>query len=498
MRIENFIFHIRNFAWLTASQMVMKLVALFVLPITTYYLSPKDFGVIAIFTVVQALLSGMFGMGFHSFAGRMIFKYERTDPDECKERLGAILVYIVIFSTFGSIVASIFIKQIAGLLIGDIVLPGNIYYFIPVAMAFFMNIHGFATGTLLNLQLNKKFFFVDFAQFALLMPSQILGLVFLKFTVWDILVLQLLVQVIVAFYGLWNVRNWVSFRMGKMKIFREAMLFSFPLVPLNFAGWIQDRIDKIFLNSIHSISSVGIYSAGTNLANQYSFISRPVAITMKTEISKRLDSNHELIQKDITESFALFFQISIFLYFAISLFSKEIVTILMNQRFHECYKIVPIFTLSIVFAEITGFFQLKFIYRNQTSWFPISLIGAALLNAYLNFLLIPRFDIYGAAFAKTCSEFIILFTTYYISQRLHKTEYGIRKNFVSLVSIIIVVFIIERIKLSPVLLIFLKSALMILYLFILDNIFKKRNARYSQVRKIVMNGIHDRIRAVIK
>lgn len=493
MHIDSFLFHIKNFAWLTASQVMIKLVSLFVLPIITYYLSPKDFGVIAIFTVVQALLSGIFGMGFHSFAGRVIFKYERTDPSECKEYLGAILVYIILFSIVGSIIASIFIKPIAKLLIGEIVLPGTMYYYIPVGMAFALSIHGFATGSLLNLQLNKKCFFIDLAQFILFMPGQLIGLALLKFTVWDILVLQLVVQTIVAFYGLWSMKRWLSFRLEKMKIFKEAMRYSFPLVPLNFAGWIQDRIDKVFLNTMHSIGTVGIYAAGTNLANQYSFFSRPIAITMKTEISKRLDADHSNIQDDIRESFALFFQISIFLYFLISLFSREIVIMLMNQKFRECYRIIPIFTLSIVFAELTGFFQLKFIYKNKTSWFPISLVMASFINAYLNFVLIPRFNIYGAALAKTCSELVVLFTTYYISQYLHKTEYNIYRNFVPLVLVMAVVAIVGQLELNILTSLFVKSVLLIAYLLLLERYFSRNNKRYIQIRSMVLDAIRNKL-----
>ncbi len=489
MDIKNFTFHIKNFAWLTASQVMIKIVSLFLLPVITYYLSPKDFGIIAIFTVVQALLSGTFGMGLHSFAGRMIFKYERTDPKECKERLGALLAYTIMFSLVGSIIASIFMEEIADLVIGTIDPPRHIFYYIPIATGFLMSVQGYATGTLLNLQLNKKYFFIDMANFILFMPAQIVGLTIFRFSVWDILVLQLMVQVFVTIYALWSLREWLSFRLEKMKIFKEAMVYSLPLVPLNFAGWIQDRIDKIFLNNIHSISSVGIYTAGTNLANQYSFFSRPIAITMKTEISKRLDSNHERIQKDIQESFALFFQISILLYFLISLFSKEIVSILMNQRFHECYKIVPIFTLSIVFAELTGFFQLKFVYKNQTVWFPLSFILAAFLNGYMNYILIPKYNMYGAAYAKVCSELVILFTTYYMSQKLHKTEYAIMANAVPLVAVIIAIFILQKIQVHMTLMIMIKISLIMIYIVLLDTIFKKKNMRYWQIRCTIINGI---------
>lgn len=485
----NLKFHIRNFAWLTAAQIVSKVVSLFVLPIITFYLSPKDFGVIAMFTVVQALLGNVFGMGLHSYAGRIISRYERSNAQECREYLGAIFIYLLLFSFIGIIISLVFIEQIFHVLLGDIKLPSRMFYFVPVAMAFTMNIHGFSTGSLLNLQLNKKGFFIEIVQFILFMPTQIIGLSFFGFTVWDLLILQLVVQVIITFYGLWYIKGWLSFRLEKMKILREAMMFSFPMVPLGFAGWIQDRIDKILLNSNNSLSSVGIYTAGTSIANQYSFFSRPIAITIKTEMMKRLDSEHPKIQKDIRESFAFFFQVSILLYLLISLFSKEIVTLLMNRRFHECYRIVPIFLLSIIFSELTGIFQVKFFFKNKTIWFPASLIFAAIMNAYLNFILIPRYDIYGAAFAKTLSELAILFTTYYMSQHFHKTDYNLIKNFIPLIMVIGIVLIIEYITMGYWAMIIFKVFILLLYFTLFDYFFKKYNERYCEVRCLLVNKI---------
>jgi O-antigen/teichoic acid export membrane protein len=485
----NLTFHIKNFAWLTAAQIVSKVVSLFVLPIITYYLSPNDFGTIAMFAVVQTLLGNVFSMGLHTYAGRIIAKYERTQVQECKEYLGSIFVYILLFSFVGVAISLIFIDQIFQVLLSNMKLPSRLFIYIPIAMAFVMNIHGFSTSSLLNLQLNKKCFFIELMQFVLFMPFQIIGLTLLGFTVWDVLFLQLVVQVIVTFYGLWYMKDWLSFRRAKMGIFREAMRFSLPMVPLGFAGWIQERIDKIIISNNSSLSSVGVYAAGTNIANQYSFFSRPIAITIKTEMLKRLDSEHPKIQEDIRDSFAFFFQVSILLYLLISLFSKEIVMVLMNKRFYECYRIVPIFLLSIIFSELTGIFQVKFFFRNKTMWFPASLVFAAIMNAYLNLILIPRYDIYGAAFAKTLSELAVLFTTYFMSQYFHKTDYRLLRNFIPLFAVVGIVFAIEYIEINYWIMVIVKLSIIVLYFAIFDYYFKRNNARYHEVRCLLVDKI---------
>ncbi|HRR40891.1 MAG TPA: polysaccharide biosynthesis C-terminal domain-containing protein, partial [Syntrophales bacterium] len=248
-------------------------------------------------------------------------------------------------------------------------------------------------------------------------------------------------------------------------------------------------IDKVYLNSIISLNAVGLYSAGVNIANQYSFLSRPVMTTIKPEISKRLDSGDEGVQGDIKDAFLIFFQISLFLYLLMSLFSKEIVQLLMNERFHECYRIVPIFLLGIIIAEVTGIFQLKFVYKNQTVWFPITLFCSALLNVALNYFLIPFLDIYGAALSKTLTEMGLFVLTYIIAQRLHKTEYELMTNVWPLLIVIAITYISDNLTVPPLNLFIFKVGASCLYGFSLDFFLLRVSKRYGEVRKMFMGFV---------
>ncbi len=487
--MSTYSFLMSNFFWLTASRIITRVVSVFSLPIITYYLSPEDFGIIAMFSVVQLFLGSFFGLGIVSYSGRVIYKYERTDKEQCKKRLGLILIYLSIFSVLGVLISAIFIKRLALLLLGDILVPDAMYYYIPIVMAFLMSIYGFCSNLLLDLQLNRRLFYLEMTQFILFLPAQLVGLIYFRFNVWDVIVLQLVVQCLVFFYGLWLIRDWLSFSSKEIRLFKEAMTYSLPMVPLNFAGWIQDRLDKVFLNRMISINAVGIYTAGVNLASQYSFISRPITTVIKPELSKRLDSNDPNVQNDIKDLFTLFFQFSIFLYLIISLFSRELVTILLNVRFHECYRIVPIFLLSIIFSELTGIFHLKFIYKNKTIWFPITLSISCGLNVVLNILLIPKYDIYGASVAKTLSELSVLFITYAIVQRLHKSEYRLIHNFIPLILVILITFTITLYPVWNLYLLAGKALLSCAYVVFLDIYLRKYNMRYNDVRAIMLKKV---------
>ncbi len=479
-------FILGNIFWLSTVRIFTKVTTLLTLPIVTFYLSPQDFGVLAMVAVVQTFLCGIFSLGLGSYAGRVIYRYERTDGQECRERLGVILFYLSVFSLAGCLVAALLIDRLVAIFISDIIFPGRIYLYIPVAMAFLLSVYGFVSDNILSLQVNKLIFYLELLQFILFMPVQIAGLCFWGFDVWDIIVLQAVVQLIITMYGLWLIREWLSFSFRKLKIIKEAMQYSLPMVPLNFLSWVQDRIDKVYLNSMISLNSVGIYAAGVNIANQYSFLSRPVMTSIKPEISKRLDSGDEGVQDDIKDAFLIFVQISLFLYLVMSLFSREIVQLLMNERFHECYKIIPIFLLSIIFSEATGIFQLKFVFKNQTIWFPVTLFFSALLNVALNYFLIPPLNVYGAALAKTLTETVLFGLTYFVAQRLHKTDYGLKQNFWPLLSVVALVFLIDNLSVAWGYLLALKFGVTLFYALTLDLVLARVSRRYGEVRKMAL------------
>ncbi len=134
------------------------LISLFVLPIITLYLSPEAFGIIALFSAESAFLTGIYGLGLHTFAGRMIFKYDRRNKKTCKQYLGVILFYRILFSLIGLFISLPFVKILKNLILKDVILPNPLLLYIPAAFAFFSSIYGFTTNSFLNFQQNKFFF----------------------------------------------------------------------------------------------------------------------------------------------------------------------------------------------------------------------------------------------------------------------------------------------------------------------------------------------------
>ena len=329
--------------------------------------------------------------------------------------------------------------------------------------------------------------------FWLLTPIKIVGLVWLGFGWVEVVILEIIVWIVVAAFSLWLVRNKLGFSFKRLRILPHALRYSVPYMLRRFSSWIQRQIDKVFLGRMTDISNVGVYAIGMRVSEGYELFSRPVNTSVKPEISKRLDMKDKNINDDIRNYFGLFFQFSLLLIFSISIFSRELIWLLTDAKYFEAFKIIPLAVLGRMLSQVGSLFRLKFIHKNRTIWIPTAMIVGVLLNVSLNYFLIPRFGIVGAASATVLANLGVLLVCYFISQRLHFTRYDLRKNFSVLIAVLLLIFGIQKMQLNLMAGIPLKLAAIIAYAAILYKYFMRTNKRTREMRDLVLVTLKEKI-----
>lgn len=481
---SRYTFLAKNVFWLTLGRIVSVVLPLIALPIITTYLDPKAYGIIALFMVEASLLGSLYGLGLGVFASRMIYKYERSNKETCFQYLGVILFYLIVFSLIGLFISLPFVKTLKRLIFKDVLFPYPFLFYIPVIYGFFDSIHGFTTNSFLSLQQNKKYFICNITGVLLLIPLKVAGLVWFSFTWIEIVTLQLIVKIIIVLLSLWLIKENLSFSFKRLRIIKYALRYSLPYIPMYFCGWIQQQIDKIFLGRMHAVSYVGVYAVGLRVSEGYQFFSRPMATSVKPEISKRLDMRQKNINKDIGDFFTLFFQLSLFAIFSLSIFSKEIIDILTDVKYSPAFKIIPLAMLGYMCSELSGIFHLKVVYRNKSIFFTLFAFLGAFLNVSLNYVLIPRYGIVGAACATALANLIILFIWYVVSQKLHFTRYHMLKNFSVFILVTALIFLIQYLFPHSALMVSLKCVFIVCYAIILIKYLLRTNKRFLELKQL--------------
>jgi O-antigen/teichoic acid export membrane protein len=185
-------------------------------------------------------------------------------------------------------------------------------------------------------------------------------------------------------------------------LLRKMLLFSMPFLPASIFFIMIEMADRIMLGWLSSVEDVGLYGAGYKIGAIVLLIVRAFNLNWQPFYLKS-EHNDSVIQFEQIGSrfivFLIFISTIITMIWPI-LFKININNIyLIGEAFWSGGEIIPIIAFSYA---IYGVFilQMPSIYiKNKQSWVPYFWGAGFIINFISNYLLIPGYGFYGAAFA---------------------------------------------------------------------------------------------------
>jgi O-antigen/teichoic acid export membrane protein len=211
----------------------------------------------------------------------------------------------------------------------------------------------------------------------------------------------------------------------KREYVTRMLSFGLPLVPSALAMWILTLLDRYFLKVFTSMEVVGIYSLGYKVAMimsmliviPFSMAWGPLMLKWKNE-----DRSKVLYSK----TFKYYAIVGFFFVLSLSLLSKELIQIMTTSPYYSAYRIVFLIALSYMFHGFYMIFTAGCTFYRKTFYFAIATGSAALLNTVLNIVLIPHFQMMGAAAATAISYFSMMILMYFFSERFYHIPFEFR------------------------------------------------------------------------
>ena len=175
-------------------------------------------------------------------------------------------------------------------------------------------------------------------------------------------------------------------------------------------------IDTIILRNLSSSSSVGLYSIGISLANMLWIIPDAFKDVLMNKTSKE-DSIG-----DIIFSLKSNIIISLIITLGFILLGKLFITIVYGSEFIDSYiaTIILFFgSISMIFHKIISPLLYSKGYQKKLC---VIFLSAVFLNIVMNYILIPKFDIIGAAVASVFSYFLAGISILLIFSKMYKLK----------------------------------------------------------------------------
>ncbi len=233
--------------------------------------------------------------------------------------------------------------------------------------------------------------------------------------------------------------RYVGFKRVNRRLVTSMIRYAAPMVPATLLWLITSISDRFILRYFHGEYLNGIlaiaYKIPTILTTVFTMFSQAWNMSAISE------NNSSGRNRFYTEVFSLNQSFMYVLSAGILLLIKPITYVWVDSDYFISYKYAPILVLATVFTCFNVFLGSVYIAQKKTKHTFFTSLAAGLINIVLNFALIPKYDIYGAAIATFIAYFVVFFYRLYDSRRYIRFGFSLSKILTNTVLLAVMVVI---------------------------------------------------------
>ncbi|MES2376886.1 MAG: oligosaccharide flippase family protein [Bacteroidota bacterium] len=405
---------IKTFSVYTITAIVSAGLSIFILPILTKYLSPKDYGITALFSTYVMIASPF--MGFSSSGLFWIKFFKQEDKDKLNKY----------FSTYYWFVSFCAICLIFLLLIFSPIFKSysffNILFIALVPITSFFSVIGDETR---NYFVNNKrpvTYFVYSISVVLFELALSYIFVVYVFRSWEGRILawvtSLFIQFIFTTFLFAPQKKYLKFEI-KIPYLKELIIFGYPLIFHQLGKFVINQSDRLFITKMVSIDAAGIYSVGYQVG---SMLLLPIGAFVNFYapfVYERLANINEEKKIEIVRLSYYFVAIILICFVGIIAISPLFFKLLIDPKFNGGMQYVFWVALAYVFWGGYMLFATTIFFKQRTKILGWLSVVNVLLNMTLNYFFINKFGPVGAAYATSVSFFVVLLITAFFSNKFY-------------------------------------------------------------------------------
>jgi len=366
------------------------------LPIFTFLLTPSEFGIMSIFTTITAILIVMMSLS----SQQSVIRYYHSNEINFDQFLGSLIPLVSLFTICG---------------------VGLVYYFKPV-LSSFINVEESVLvlasivaffGVFLQLELSylqaskssktytkilvlRNVLIIGFSvAFILSLEKDVYyGRFYSEALVGGLLFLFSIISLVRASHLCWN-----------LEYIKKLLTYSLPLVISSLSGLLLLSSDVIFINNFLGSEKAGLYSFAFS-------VSMVIYVLISAINNAWLPFYYESVNEKKIESIQnvalLNLKIVLSFSFLVVIYGEYAVVLMAPDSYYESHVLIPIIAMGFVFLFLSNLFVSHLMYHKKTRIVAIFIMVAAIVNVGFNYLFIPMYGYFVAAWT-TLLAYIILF-----------------------------------------------------------------------------------------
>ncbi|MDR3609091.1 MAG: polysaccharide biosynthesis C-terminal domain-containing protein [Ignavibacteriaceae bacterium] len=468
----------RSVIWYSLGNIFIRSVSFFFLPLYSNLIRAADFGNYSLLMSVYAILLVVYQLGMFNAMNK--FFIEESSAARRKLIFSSILNSILITGVFLTLLFSILSSRLSHIIFNKYDFSSLLtFVFISI---FFETINAYILYLLKTMEMAKKAVSYTALGAILNLVLNIILVYYLRLSIAGIIYSQLISVFILCLILSYLIKDNYVFRIDK-DILKVVIKFSIPILFASLFTAGSNVADRFILNIFAGREEVGLYSFAYRIAivmNIFvaSFYAAWNPHSLNLYYKKDYESSFGVTLNKLVASCCL-------ILLTVSLLTRYLFDIniygisLFNPGYKAGIIIIPIVMTGYIFNGISLFYTVYPTVANKTHHILLANLTAFALNIGLNFLLIPRFGMVGAAISTLTGFLFSSFYLFFVSRKAIIIEYQYRELIIIIITVVL--FLIIGLSSKNI---FIDLLLILLYLFTLQFFAKIRINQISAVTNI--------------
>jgi O-antigen/teichoic acid export membrane protein len=397
----------------------IKSLAFFILPIYTRIFSPSEYGVIEMFSTIAGILSILMTMGLDSAQSFYFMEAKNKKIYDTNIIITSILQLRITLGVFVIGMVAIFTPYILNFAF-DTHQPSKLLLIVAFSV-FFANLVSQSLEVFRLLYKPWQYIGLSFLQTILAIGLILYFSYVKKMGIEGYLVgnmLGMFMAMLIGWFATKKYRYWSTI---EISLWKNFLKFGLPLVPAGFTIWVMQASDRWFVMNMLGSYEVGIYSIGAKFAM---LLALGIEVFRKAWWPLAMDILHKpegsRFIRDIARWYILLGSIGAV---TLALIAPYLVRIMVDEQYFESWRIVGILGWSGIFYGFYLISELGIFKSKKTYYsFYINLFGA-LINIGLNYFLILKLGMIGAAYATVVALMISNILAMKVSNRFFPVKW---------------------------------------------------------------------------
>ena len=425
---------IKGSSILVLSNVCLKAINFFLLPLYTNNLTPEMIGISDSITTFTGIVLPLLTMGLDSAYSAFYFE---KDDIERGNKVFSTLTYVFVIIGCIPFFLFFFSRFISLLLFHS----EQYSYIIRLSLAS-VSFSLWSLTYSLELRLNNKMFLFGLSNVIASLSMIVSNIVFV--TVMHLGESSLVLSTVIVHAEIMLIlliftRKRPKFEWFNIQLLKQMIRFAVPLVPMTLMMWVLSLSDRYILLHYHGNAEVGLYGIGLRFTNLMNVVISAVSVAYTTFAFSSKDDGDS--KKQYYYVYSIESVLLIIVAFTIGLFGKEIIQIMTAETYKQSYVSLRDLLFSQVFYAMASIVGYGIFFEKKSGYSLLAVSTGAAVNLVLNIYLIPQYGIAAAAFTTLLGYAIHFFITLVFSEKLYPCEYGQHRVITSLVLLYAVCFI---------------------------------------------------------